>query len=45
LKHAVEAIVDRGIAQSPTLTVVKRARKEAFGNVSENKKGLKEKIQ
>jgi len=43
LMKAVESIVDRGIAQSPTLTVVKRGMKEAVGKVSEIKKGLTKK--
>lgn len=45
LKNAVEKIVDRGIAQSPTLTVVKRSTTNVVGKLSENKKGLKEKAQ
>ncbi len=39
LLDAVEKIVDRGIAQSPTLTVIRR-RTKAVGKVSEIKKGL-----
>ena len=38
LKNAVEKIVDRGIAQTPTLTLISRQVK-AVGNVSEIKKG------
>jgi integrase len=41
LLEAVEKIVDRGIAQTPTLTVVQRS-KEVVGKLSENKKGLAE---
>lgn len=39
LLEAVEKIVDRGIAQTPTLTVVQRS-KEVVGKLSENEKGL-----
>jgi len=39
LLDAVEKIVDRGIAQTPTLTVIRRA-KEGVGKLSENEKGL-----
>ena len=39
LLEAVEKIVDRGIAQTPTLTVFQRS-KEVVGKLSENKKGL-----
>ena len=39
LLAAVEKIVDRGIAQTPTLTVVQR-NKEVVGKLSENEKGL-----
>ena len=42
LIDAVEKIVDRGIAQTPTLTVIKRTH-AIVGKVLENKKGLKEK--
>lgn len=38
LLDAVEKIVDRKIAQTPTLTVIRRARKEVVGNMSEIKK-------
>jgi integrase len=38
LLKAVEKIVDRGIAQTPTLTVVQRTR-DVVGKLSENKKG------
>ena len=41
LLEAVEKIVDRGIAQTPTLTVVQLS-KEVVGKLSENKKGLAE---
>lgn len=40
LLEAVEKIVDRGIAQTPTLTVVQR-NKEVVGKLSEKEKGLK----
>jgi len=40
LLDAVEKIVDRGIAQTPTLTVVKRKTQSVVGKVSESKKGL-----
>ena len=40
LLDAVEKIADRGIAQTPTLTVVRWRRKDVVGNVSENEKGL-----
>lgn len=39
LLKAVEKIVDRGIAQTPTLTVVQRNR-DVVGKLSENEKGL-----
>ena len=39
LLEAVEKIVDRGIAQTPTLMVVQRS-KEVVGKLSENEKGL-----
>ncbi|MCU7812434.1 MAG: tyrosine-type recombinase/integrase, partial [Candidatus Thiodiazotropha sp. (ex Notomyrtea botanica)] len=39
LLEAAEMIVNRGIAQTPTLATVKRS-KETVGRVSENKKGL-----
>ena len=39
LLDAAEKIVDRGIIQTPTLTVVRR-QKEIVGKVSEIKKGL-----
>jgi integrase len=39
LLDAAEKIVDRGIAQTPTLTVVRRNR-DYVGNLSENEKGL-----
>jgi integrase len=39
LLEAVEKIVDRGIAQTPTLTVVQRSKK-VVGKLSENEKGL-----
>jgi integrase len=39
LLEAVEKIVDRGIAQTPTLTVAQRS-KEVVGKLSENEKGL-----
>ena len=39
LLEAVEKIVDRGIAQTPTLTVVQRS-KEVVGKLSEKEKGL-----
>jgi integrase len=42
LLSAVEMIVDRGVAQTPTLSLVSR-QFEAVGNVSEIKKGLVEK--
>ena len=35
LLNAAEKIVDRGIAQSPTLTVVRRTANKDVGNVSE----------
>ena len=35
LLATAEKIVDRGIAQSPTLTVLSRSAKEVVGNVSE----------
>ncbi|RDH89839.1 MAG: integrase [endosymbiont of Seepiophila jonesi] len=38
LLDAVEKIVDRGIAQTPTLTVVRRE-KELVGKLSEKEKG------
>lgn len=44
LMKAVESIVDRGIAQSPTLTVVRRGMKEVVGKLSENEKGLTKKV-
>jgi hypothetical protein len=40
LLNAAEKIVDRGIAQSPTLTVVRRTADSDVGNVSETEKGL-----
>lgn len=40
LLDAVEKIADRGIAQTPTLTVVRWRIKDVVGNVSENEKGL-----
>lgn len=43
LLAAAEKIVDRGIAQTPTLTVVRRAR-DAVGKLSENEKGPAAKI-
>ena len=36
LLAAAEKIVDRGIAQSPTLTVVRRTAEKVVGNVSED---------
>ena len=39
LLEAVEKIVDRGIAQSPTLTVIQHS-KEVVGKLSEKEKGL-----
>ena len=39
LLEAVEKIVDKGIAQTPTLTVVQRS-KEVVGKLSEKEKGL-----
>ena len=39
LLNAAEKIVNRGIAQAPTLTVVRRG-KEGVGNLSEKEKGL-----
>ena len=39
LLEAVDKIVDRGIAQTPTLTVVQRSKK-VVGKLSENEKGL-----
>ncbi len=39
LIHAVEKIVNRNIAQTPTLTVLKRNQSINVGKVSENKKG------
>jgi integrase len=44
LLNAAERIVDRGITQSPTLTVVRRAADKDVGKVSENEKGLTTKI-
>lgn len=44
LLDAAESIVDRGIAQSPTLTVVRRSRGTVVGKLSENEKGLTENI-
>jgi hypothetical protein len=44
LMSAVERIVDRGIAQSPTLTVVRRSRQDVVGKLSEKEKGLTKKI-
>lgn len=43
LLAAAEKIADRGIAQTPTLTVVRRAR-DAVGKLSENEKGPAAKI-
>jgi integrase len=43
LLSAVEKIADRGVAQSPTLTVIKRSN-AVVGKVSENKKGLTRKV-
>jgi hypothetical protein len=43
LLAAAEKIVDRGIAQTPTLTVVRRNR-DAVGKSSENEKGPAAKI-
>ncbi len=40
LMGAVKKIVDRGIVQTSTLTVVKRRIAETVGKVSENEKGL-----
>jgi len=40
LMDAVKKIVNRGIVQTPTLTVVKRRIAETVGKVSENEKGL-----
>jgi len=40
LLAAAEKIADRGIAQSPTLTVVRRTADKAVGKVSEIEKGL-----
>ena len=40
LLEAAEKIVDRGITQSPTLTVVRRNTDKDVGKVSENEKGL-----
>ena len=40
LVDAVEKIVDRGIAQTPTLSVVGRARESFVGKMSEKQKGL-----
>ncbi|GBE07892.1 hypothetical protein BMS3Bbin11_00600 [bacterium BMS3Bbin11] len=44
LMAAVEKIVDRGIAQTPTMTVVKRFQEKIVGKLSENEKGLQDKI-
>lgn len=41
LLDAVEKIVDRGIAQTPTLSVVGRSRDGIVGKVSEKEKGLR----
>lgn len=41
LLDAVEKIVDRGIAQTPTLTVVGRSGQGIVGKVSEKEKGLR----
>ena len=41
---AVEKIVDRGFAQTPTMTVVKRFQEKIVGKLSENEKGLHDKI-
>ncbi len=40
LLDAAEKITDRGITQSPTLTVVRRTADTDVGKVSENEKGL-----
>lgn len=40
LLHAAEKIVDRGTAQSPTLTVIRRTADRDVGKVSENEEGL-----
>ena len=40
LLNAAEKIVDRGVTQSPTLTVVRRNADKLVGKVSENEKGL-----
>jgi hypothetical protein len=40
LLHAAEKVVDRGIAQSPTLTVIRRTAEKDVGKVSENSKGI-----
>ena len=40
LLNAAEKIVDRGITQSPTLTVVRRTADKVVGKVSEDIKGL-----
>ena len=44
LINAGEMIVDRGIAQSPTLMLVTKNTKNNVGKVSEEKKGLTKKI-
>jgi 2C-methyl-D-erythritol 2,4-cyclodiphosphate synthase len=45
LLTATGKIVDRGIAQSPTLTVVRRSAEKDVGNLSEDVKKLTEEIQ
>ena len=40
LLHAAEKIVNRGVTQSPTLTVVRRTADKDVGKVSESEKGL-----
>ena len=44
LINAGEMIVDRGIAQSPTLMLVTKNTKNNVGKVSEEKRGLTKKI-
>jgi hypothetical protein len=43
LLNAAEKIVDRGITQSPTLTVVRRTAEKVVGKVSEDVKRLSRK--
>ena len=40
LLDAVEKKVDRGVNQTPTLTVVRRTQNAVVGKMSENRKGL-----